>query len=70
MSIVEQIKARRLGLGLTQLQAAERMGVSQSYWADLESGRNPPLLGTLDRMAAAVDAAVDVRLKPLIRRGR
>ena len=34
-----RLKAARMAAGLTQQQAAERLGVSQGYWALLESGQ-------------------------------
>ena len=37
----EQLKAGRLRVGLTQKQAAERLGVSQPYLSQLEKGERP-----------------------------
>ena len=37
----EQLKSARTSAGLTQRQAADRLGVSQAYLALLESGRRP-----------------------------
>src|SRR5487761_122118 len=37
----EQLKAGRLRAGLTQKQAAERLGVSQPYLSQLEKGERP-----------------------------
>lgn len=37
----EQLKAGRLEVGLTQVQAAERLGVSQPYLSQLEKGERP-----------------------------
>src|ERR1700690_2454693 len=37
----EQLKSARTAVGLTQHQAADRLGVSQAYLALLERGRRP-----------------------------
>ncbi len=50
-----KIKARREALGLSQAQAAERAGMSASYYADLERGRySDPRLVTLEQIAKAL----------------
>ena len=54
----------RARAGLTQEELAGRMKTSQSAIARLESGRSPSL-GILKRVAAALDAKVEVR--PLAR---
>ena len=54
----ERIKARRLELGLTQAQCAERLGVSPTVFADLERGRSQPTLATLYRVAEALKTTV------------
>jgi len=46
----EDLKAARKAAGLTQQRVAERLGVSQAYWAFLESGRRR-LTGRLARKA-------------------
>jgi transcriptional regulator with XRE-family HTH domain len=37
----EQLRSARLALGLTQQQAAKRLGISQAYLALIEGGRRP-----------------------------
>ena len=37
----EQLRSARIAAGLTQHQAADRLGVSQAYLALLERGRRP-----------------------------
>src|SRR6185369_11021437 len=37
----QQFKSGRLGAHLTQVQAAERLGLSQSYLSQLEKGQRP-----------------------------
>jgi transcriptional regulator with XRE-family HTH domain len=54
----EKIKLRRLELGLTQTEAAGRMGVSQPRWVELESGTASPTLDTLARVAEALGCQV------------
>ena len=54
------IKACRLELGLTQAEAAFRMGRSQSYWADLEADRRHVTIATLERVAAALDSQLSL----------
>jgi transcriptional regulator with XRE-family HTH domain len=55
-----RIRAARLGLGLTQAQAAERIGWAQSTWAGRESGARMPTLATAIRMASAVGLVLNV----------
>lgn len=47
----ENIRSRRLHLGMTQAEMAEKMGVAQAYISDLESGRKRPLVDTLALIA-------------------
>jgi len=37
----KRLRSKRQGLGLTQLQTAEQLGISQAYVAQIERGRNP-----------------------------
>ena len=46
-------RARRR-VGLSQAEAARRMGISPQRWADIERGRKPPLVTTLRRAARAL----------------
>jgi transcriptional regulator with XRE-family HTH domain len=58
------LKDARLALHLTQTQAAERAGLSQSTWSRLEIGSGPRVtLGTWARAAAAVNASLDAFLR-------
>jgi len=54
VSIPDQIRSRRLALGLTQTEAAERARTSQSAWAQYEKGGKTPDLGTMERIAYAL----------------
>ena len=51
---VENVRARRAELGLTQEQAAQNMGISQPSWAQIEHGRTKPNLAVVERVAAVL----------------
>ena len=51
----ENVKRRRKALGLTQVEIADRLGVSQPSYAQVESGRREPSLGLIQRVAAALE---------------
>ncbi|WP_161878606.1 helix-turn-helix transcriptional regulator [Alkalibacterium sp. MB6] len=42
MNIADALKKIRSDMGITQQEAAKRVGISRSYFADLESGRYYP----------------------------
>lgn len=50
----------RKGLDLSQIKAAEKIGCSQTYLSQIESGRRNPTLSILDRMAKAYGISVPV----------
>lgn len=50
--------------GLSQIELAKRMGVSQPDVARLESGRHNPSLKTLQKFAAATGHQLSVRMLP------
>lgn len=51
----EFIAAKRRGKEITSLQASERIGISPSYYCDIERGRrNPPDRETLERLVVAL----------------
>lgn len=58
----EQMRELRAARGLTQVQLAERMGTTQSVIARLEAGERVPTLATLERVAVALEAVLEVRL--------
>lgn len=60
--IGEQIRARRLGEGLTQKQLAARAGITQTVISRVESGAGNPTLGLLEDIACALGSTVDVAL--------
>lgn len=55
--LLDELVAMRKGL--TQQQVADRMGISQSAVARIESGERDPRLSTIRRYALAVGAVVD-----------
>ena len=61
----QKIRQRRNDLGLTQAEAAARMGKSHSYWSDLERDRRAHSLATLVPVAAALGCRLSVLLVPL-----
>jgi len=50
--------------GLTQQALAKRMGTTQPVVARLESGRVPPSLRTLERLARATRSHLRIRFEP------
>ena len=61
----QRIRAAREEVGLTQLQLADRMGVSQPVIAALEGGRGNPTIGQLAAVADALRVGLDVEF-PLL----
>ena len=57
-----QMRELRAARGLTQAQLAERMGTTQSVVARLEAGERVPTRVTLERVATALEAVLEVRL--------
>lgn len=61
--LAEQVRSLRATAGLTQKELAERMGSSQSVVARLEGGGVFPTIETLERVAAALGAQLDIVLR-------
>ncbi|HEV2943914.1 MAG TPA: helix-turn-helix transcriptional regulator [Solirubrobacteraceae bacterium] len=61
----QRIRAARDEVGLTQLQLAQRMDVSQPVIAALEAGRGNPTIGQLAAIADALQVGLDVEF-PLL----
>lgn len=49
----------RVSLGLTQAEAAERIGISNEFYARIERGKTLPSVPTLSRMADSLGITVD-----------
>jgi transcriptional regulator with XRE-family HTH domain len=54
----DRLRAERVAAGLTQLQLGERVGLSRSMVAMLETGRSSVLLATASKVARALDVSV------------
>lgn len=54
----------RLAKGLTQEQLARLLNTKQESIARLESGNSLPSLSTVKRVAAALDADLEINLRP------
>ena len=63
-AIARQVIEQRGARNLSQRELAELCGTTQSAIARFEAGTRPPRLDTLLRMAAALDCALDVTLRP------
>ena len=53
-----RLKTLRERRGMTQEQLAEKSGVSRTYLARLETGRQDPTLSTLEKLAKALKVKV------------
>ncbi len=62
IEVGEQIRDAREEAGLSQRELAARMGTSQAAIARLEAGSVAPTLTTLQKVAAALNLKVAVRL--------
>ena len=60
----DNMRKRRMDIGLSQVDLAERLGVFQPYISDLESGRKSPLMETLADIAEALETTPAKLLTP------
>ncbi|MCL4526226.1 MAG: helix-turn-helix domain-containing protein [Gammaproteobacteria bacterium] len=63
-SLARELIEARTRAGLSQAELAQRMGTTQSAIARLESGKAPPSMRTIARIAAATGTRAVVRLEP------
>jgi transcriptional regulator with XRE-family HTH domain len=56
--VAMRIKKLRAGRGWTQKELAERAGISHGYLARLETARQDPTLGILEKLAKALKVKV------------
>jgi transcriptional regulator with XRE-family HTH domain len=57
------VRLRRLALGLTQIDLAERLDVSQPVVSDLENDRYSPSLDVVHNVAEALETTSDMLLQ-------
>ncbi|TDA64065.1 MAG: XRE family transcriptional regulator [Clostridia bacterium] len=62
--LLRSVIERRLEKGMTQEALARKIGTRQAAIARLESGRANPTLGFLQKVAEALDAELEVGLRP------
>jgi DNA-binding XRE family transcriptional regulator len=60
----QMVHDRRVELGLTQAELVERAGMTQPQLSRLESGGAPPTVPLLARIAAALNAGLDIAFRP------
>lgn len=60
----QMVHDRRVELGLTQAELAERAGMTQPQLSRLESGGATPTVPLLARLAAALRADLDIAFRP------
>jgi len=58
------IRERRLALGLTQTELADRAGMTQPALSRLEAGGVVPTIPLLERISAALEADLIVEIAP------
>ena len=64
-TIIQAIIDARKNTGLTQKQLSERSGIAQGDISRLENGNANPSLGTLKRLAAAMDMNLKLEFTPM-----
>ena len=57
-----RIKQLRKQKGLTQIQLAQRIGITQAFLAEIESGRKRPSLEVLEKLCDTLDCSADYLL--------
>jgi transcriptional regulator with XRE-family HTH domain len=60
----QMVHDRRVELGLTQAELAERAGMTQPQLSRLESGGATPTVPLLARIASALNADLDIAFRP------
>lgn len=59
----ERLRAARREIGITQKQLGERLGVSGSYVARIEAGRDNLTVGQLANIAEALGVGLDIAFR-------
>lgn len=63
------IKHKRAELGMSQEKLAERAGLHRTYISDIERGARNPTLGSIEKLALALNVSMAVLLEQAISRG-
>lgn len=64
MDIMRALLNARINAGMTQMQLAERTGISQADICRLEKGTRNPSLKLLKRLAEAMDSTLRIEFVP------
>lgn len=64
LGLIADFEGLREKQGLTYTALAERMGVSRAYVSKLMQGRQNSTLGSLVKLAEALGAELDIRVRP------
>jgi transcriptional regulator with XRE-family HTH domain len=59
------LRELRTAAGLSQRELAARVGTSSAAISNFEAGNNAPTLGTIVRLASALDSSLSDLLEPL-----
>jgi ribosome-binding protein aMBF1 (putative translation factor) len=62
MALAQAVYVRRVRLGLTQSQLAERAGLTQAKISRIEGSDTVPTLPLLSKLAHALDASLEIAL--------
>lgn len=57
--IGKRIKALRKGMGLTQLQLSEKLGITDNFLAKIEGGSKNPSIDLFIQMSVFFDVSLD-----------
>ena len=62
-ALIDSLVQRRIALGMTRADVAERLGQSENAIAKIEAGPRDPRLSTLTRYALALDSWVEFGIR-------
>ncbi len=65
-SIGAQIRAIRKKAAMTQAELGDKLGTTDSYISQIESGIRNPKISTIQRIAAALEVPVSILLAPIL----
>lgn len=64
MIAADLVRARRVALGLSQVELAARAGTGQAFISRVESGKVVPTIPVLQRLAAALECEMVLNFSP------